>query len=121
MGIGMFSRDRYDECSCPKPVYEAPVVVHPGNPDPANYQLVDTLTIGNFLIVEIKYPNCKNYEGRKILVYEGVTWQKLRSQKLIDPHFSANKKFISPIARFEPTDRGWRMATVFVKNWSERK
>lgn len=112
------SSSRYDACSCPMSV-EAPVPQ--GNPDPANYQIIDTLTIGNFLIVEIRYPDCKNYEGKKILVYEGVPWLQLREQKLLDPHFSANKNFKSPVARFEPTDRGWRMAETFAKAMMEKK
>ena len=35
---------------------------------------------------------------------------KLKGQKSIDPHFSENKKFFSPIARFEPTLEGEEMA-----------
>ena len=34
----------------------------------------------------------------------------------IDPHFSDNKKYHSPIARFEPTDRGWEMALTLCIN-----
>lgn len=113
MGIHLFSSDNY-----PKEISIFPPPILPGNPDPANYTIIDTLTIGNLLIVEIKYPSCHNYEGKKILVYEGVSWRKLREQELIDPHFSNNKKFLSPIARFEPTEKGWRMAETFAKAWS---
>jgi hypothetical protein len=120
--IRLFSGDRY-----PSPPATAVQVnptiklVVPGNPDPANYRIIDTLTVGNILIAEIQYPDCKNYEGRKILVFEGVSAQALRGQKLIDPHFSKNSQYISPIARFEPTTKGWAMATSFAKMWNAKK
>ncbi len=119
MGIRLFSESKYPE---EKYVYkDVPVDPLPGNPNPANYKIIDTLTFGNILIVEIQYPDCKNYEGKKILVYEGITWAELRKQKLIDPHFSNNKKYKSPIARFEPTERGWKMAESFAKMWTMKK
>ena len=115
MGIRLFSRSRYPEES-----YKAEEIP-PGNPDPAKYKIIDTLTVGHILIVEIVYPDCKNYEGKKILVYENMTADQLRKQKYIDPHFSKNAKYKSPIARFEPTDRGWRMAESFAKMWMMKK
>ena len=71
------------------------------------------------LIVEIQYPDCINYEGKKILVFENVEYSDLMKQGSIDPHFSDNKKFKSPIARFSPTERGWQMAEVFCATWGE--
>lgn len=89
----------------------------PGNPDPSNYQLVRAEEgLGKYLIVMIKYPDCKNYEGNKILVFKDVTLIELVNQKLIDPHFfPGDDKRKSPIARFVPTEEGWQMALVFVK------
>ena len=80
------------------------------NPDPNNYKIIRAYEYNNKLIVEIKYLDCTNYEGNKILYYEDCTLVKLLKQKSIDPHFSENKKFHSPTARFEPTERGWCMA-----------
>lgn len=99
------------------PTSKQVIEVVQGNPRPDNYQIIDTLTIGNYVIAEIRYPDCDNYEGRKILVYEGIDGRGLREQKLIDPHFSDDKPYRSPIARFEPTKRGWLMALAFVKTW----
>ena len=68
MGIKLISSVEYD-------VYKD--VPTPGNPNPANYKIISTLKIGNILIAEIVYPDCKNYEGKKILVFEGIdaeTW-----------------------------------------------
>lgn len=121
--IRLWSGDRYTSSPPATVVQVNPTIklVVPGNPDPANYKIIDTLTVGNILIAEIQYPDCKNYEGRKILVFEGVSAQALRGQKLIDPHFSKNSQYISPIARFEPTDKGWKMAESFAKMWSMKK
>ena len=84
------------------------------NPNPKNYEIQSNYQIGKFLIIQIKYLDCINYEGIKILVFK-TTMEKLMAQKNIDPHFCDNKKFISPIARFEPTQEGWEDAVNFVK------
>jgi len=85
------------------------------NPRPDNYKILKSIQWDRFLIIKIKYLDCTNYEGQKILVYEGYQLKNLLAQKMIDPHFSENKNFISPIARFEPTEKGWKMAIAFVK------
>lgn len=84
------------------------------NPKPDNYTIIRHEVIGEYLIIEIQYLDCTNYEGRKTLVFN-CQLQDLLNQKLIDPHFSESKSFISPIARFEPTERGWEFAILFVK------
>lgn len=93
--------------------YDIPVVEDETpnlNPDPINFVIEDHRQIRGYLILMVKYPNCTNYEGRKILMYEGVTITDIKNQGSIDPHFSDNKKYHSPIARFEPTLKGVRMA-----------
>lgn len=92
MGISFLGRN--SDAKYPRAYNEVPADIPPGNPDPANYKIIETLTFGNILIVEIQYPDCRNYEGRKILVFEGVSAQALRRQKLIDPHFSKNSQYI---------------------------
>jgi hypothetical protein len=106
MGLNFIgtSRDSYGE--------SYPIIQNP-NPDPNNWMILKDKKIGNFLVVMIQYPDCHNYEGKKILVYENITLPKLRQQTKIDPHFCENKNYKSPIARFEPTDRGWNMAALF--------
>jgi hypothetical protein len=105
MGISLFSKDGYGD--------SYPPTITIGNPDPNNWTIMRTMEIGNFLILMIQYPDCKNYEGKKILVYEGVKLDELKKQKKIDPHFSDNRNFKSPVARFEPTDHGWNLAMFF--------
>lgn len=93
--------------------YVSKVPVDPAMPDPHKYEIERHNMTGQFLSVQIRYPNCTNYEGRKILIYYGITIEKLIEQKYIDPHFSDNPKYKFPIARFEPTDNGWLMALLF--------
>jgi len=86
------------------------------NPNPNNYLVVKAEEHNGVLILMIRYPDCNNYEGNKILVFErGVTLINIINQKVIDPHFSTNSNYHSPIARFEPTDRGWNWAISFSK------
>jgi hypothetical protein len=104
--VRFFSSSSYDSTPCKSVEIKS---TYP-NPDPNNYKVLRSYEFNNKLIVEIKYLDCTNYEGNKILFYENCTLLKLLKQKSIDPHFSENKKFFSPTARFEPTERGWCMA-----------
>lgn len=79
------------------------------NPDPSRYEVLDTEKYGNYSVLKIKYLDCTNYEGVKILVFN-VDFSKLMKQKRLDPHFSDDKTLHSPIARFAPTDEGWEDA-----------
>jgi hypothetical protein len=82
--------------------------------DPTNYEILRHWSHKEkYLVVEIQYRDCENYEGRKVMVFE-CSLQQLKDQKAIDPHFLESKKFHSPIARFEPTPKGWKNAVIFV-------
>lgn len=85
-----------------------------GNPNPSNYTILSSKEKDGHLILMLSYPDCTNYEGKKILVFENCTLADIKKQRLIDPHFSTTKGYYSPIARFEPTPRGWRMAENLV-------
>lgn len=77
------------------------------NPNPKNWIICKYEICGDYLLVLIKYPDCKNFEGHKILLYQGISSVNellTKTNKIIDPHFS--EKGISPIARFEPTMNG---------------
>lgn len=94
--------------------FEEKIVPSPlPNPDPENYEILRTEIVGRFLVMKIKYPDCVNYEGTKILVFRDVKMEALLEQGAIDPHFCENEKFISPIARFIPDINGWIMAVRF--------
>lgn len=83
------------------------------NPNPLNWEVRRFNQMGKYLVIELMYPDCTNYEGKKVLVYKNITRDDLYKQGIVDPHFSENKKFHSPIARFEPTSEGWISAKRF--------
>lgn len=94
----------------------------PSNPDPANFviyneQLVESNN-NNFLVLSVKYPDCTNFEGNKILVYIGyrTSFELLsNSEGKLDPHFS--NESTSPIARFSPRIL-WNEIIQIVKNFT---
>ena len=86
-----------------------------GNPDPYNCRIVEHLEKCGHLLVLINYPDCRNYEGNKVLLYKYTKLVEIKRQGSIDPHFSCNMNSISPIARFEPTEEGWRLGTELME------
>lgn len=108
MGFSSFSRGS-------SYVIQEEVKICPPNPDPTKYKIIQYVEAGKYLIVEILYEGCTNFEGKKLLLFD-CTITQLRKQKFIDPHFDDSAKFISPIARFEPTEKGWDMALVLVSH-----
>jgi hypothetical protein len=86
------------------------------NPDPKKFEIKKYVEVNGYLIVFINYEDCKNFEGNKILVYRNVEYKELIKQEIIDPHFSENKNFYSPMCRLEPTDSGWKAAQVLCLN-----
>lgn len=89
-----------------------PAFIPAGNPDPYNFRVLEAEQRGQYIIIKINYPDCKNYEGDKVLVYK-ASLKDILNQKSLDPHFSNNEKIISPIARFTPDAIGWRNALAF--------
>jgi hypothetical protein len=88
--------------SCSSSPYAAP----DSNPDPKRFTILDweyVNCVAKYLIVKIQYPDARNYEGVKVMVYRGFkdTEELLRAtNNMIDPHFSETG--VSPIARFAP-------------------
>lgn len=83
------------------------------NPNPNNFKILDYFIDKEFLLVKINYPNATNFEGNKIMLYKGLNFLDLVNSKSIDPHFYEDK--FSPIARFVPTDQGWKMGLELIK------
>lgn len=84
-----------------------------GNPNPYIFRIDSSVQIGRTLLVHVTYPSCKNFEGKKILVYLDASLAALKQQGHLDPHFSDNPQFISPYARFRPNTEGWEDAYAF--------
>lgn len=87
----------------------------PPNPNPTRFIIKSIEEKGPFLIVVVEYLDCTNFEGRKILVFEGVTRHELLSCQVLDPHFTNTTGVISPIARFVPTEHGKILARAMVE------
>ncbi len=82
----------------------------PPNPDPKNFEIWRYEENGDWLLVVIRYPDCINFNGDKILLYRNITIERLKGLTEIDPHFSNKFKQITPFARFVPTEEGWNTA-----------
>ncbi len=107
MGLSLFGST--SSCSCSECSSELLATKPLPNPDPRNFHINSLETVNNFVIVDVVYPDCKNFEGRKLLVFESLdAYVKCTANGELDPHFSENHA--SPIARFEPTERGLKMA-----------
>ena len=98
-----------------------PDIVQPkldGEPNKYRWKILTKKIVNGMALVEVQYLDCHNYEGKKILVYlDNKKFQKLKKKGVLDPHFL--EKHYSPIARFEPTTRGWKMAVHFAKTYKE--
>jgi len=73
-------------------------------PDPERFKICKSFDTGRFIVVLVEYPDCTNFEGRKVLVYNAQREAVMTARRL-DPHFSESG--LSPIARFAPTQEGW--------------
>lgn len=96
--------------------YDTPSV----NPNPERFTIKESVKVGKCLVLRVNYPDAKNFEGNKILVYEKDYvnhWEILgRTKGKLDPHFSDGE--VSPVARFAPTEDGWNYALKFAQSLS---
>jgi hypothetical protein len=74
------------------------------NPDPSRYEVLEVRNFDNATLLKVRYIDCTNFEGVKILVYLG----KFIPSQDLDPHFSETKT--CPIARFKPDSLGYEIA-----------
>ena len=79
-------------------------------PNPVVWSLLSRLDYNNATVLKVRYPNCTNFEGIKILVFKGRLPEELPA--VLDPHFSEHE---GPFARFSPTHEGWVVANNLAK------
>lgn len=73
------------------------------NPSPTNFNVTLCYYQNGYTIVNVKYLDCTNYEGKKILVYLGDLVDAISASKKLDPHFFEGG---SLVARFAPNKQG---------------
>lgn len=119
MGMSMFgsrcSDDSHRDSYTPQ-VYIRGEVPVPGNPNPINFEIQKLERVKHFTIMLVEYPDCMNFEGKKILVFKTLALGDIKKISSLDPHFCDSTKHTSPVARFVPTDEGWWYATAFCNN-----
>ena len=78
------------------------------NPNPFNFQVTKRQDKGDFSLLEVKYPNCTNFKGNKILLLKrnGI---KLENLKCLDPHFLEEHGNVEIFGRFRPTEDVWKL------------
>lgn len=115
MGIKLFGFS----CDSDKPLFtwgsrNMRSKINDGNPNKYKFKLNRRADFGKVVVVEINYPDCKNHNGNKILVYEdSAILDRGLKDNCLDPHFL--KIGNSPIARFEPSETGWIYAISFAR------
>lgn len=86
---------------------------NPTNPNPKSFIILKMYCFSDMWVAEIKYPNCTNFEGIKILVLR----EDPSGMSEIDPHFYEQGPIV---ARFEPNDNGWNQAMWFAETFSKK-
>jgi endonuclease/exonuclease/phosphatase (EEP) superfamily protein YafD len=95
-------------------------------PDANQYTVERVERIGEHLVMQVRYPNCKvcAYEGVKTMVFLDVPEHAALRWKRIDPHFRirTNDHFTahptdapSPAARFPSSKEGWTDAVAYAR------
>lgn len=97
MGMSVNSKSCYTNSRQPAP-----------NPSPDRWELLVEYVGAKGYALKVRYTDCTNYEGEKIMVYEGLCLPR----KTLDPHFQPGAD--SPVARFRPDATGWRRAKAMV-------
>ncbi len=87
------------------------------NPDPENFKIERIADVGSYVCALVYYPDCTNFEGRKLIVFEQTSQAEILGLNNLDPHFEEDGNVI---ARFRPDDQGWEDALGLMRLRSER-
>ena len=100
-------------------VYNCDEVTYLRPPDHSNFKITKHYEKSSYLLVQVNYPD-ENYiyNGNKILLYSGISIEKLKQEKILEPYFTYSDNKL-PIAMFEPSDLGWIMGEVLIKKLTE--
>lgn len=81
----------------------------PGDPNPDRFAIQRLEQFGELVVAWIQWPDAKNFDGAKVLIYRAQV-EQIREAKRLDPHFQEAGGPLAPVARFEPTLAGWNWA-----------
>ena len=105
----MFSSKSSSSCD-PCPSYnDCNNVDIKNNPDPLKWILTGSYQGKGGYVLDVRYLDCTNFEGRKLLVFKGK-YDRVAFilRKELDPHFLEDNKLM--MARFRPTKEGYNLA-----------
>lgn len=86
------------------------------NPDPSRWQLTWVKEYKGAYVLKVRYLDCTNFEGEKIMVFRGKFDIEMMGKPL-DPHFTESPS--SPVARFKPDGEGMKLALMLALWLSE--
>lgn len=84
-------------------------------PDPYNFKIVEIEHIFNCTIIMANYPTSLTFGGNKLMLLKGIH----EVGESLDPHFLDEEYAV--VARFIPTDIGWKMARMCAFEIGESK
>jgi len=82
------------------------------NPRPDRWTLLEKAEYTNGYVLRVKYHDCTNFEGVKVMVYRG----RYTPRRSLDPHFYKGSD--APVARFRPDADGWRTACALARSFA---
>jgi hypothetical protein len=85
------------------------------NPQANRWELLKHHQFKGFYVLKVKYLDCTNFEGVKIMIYKGKFDPKYKGE--LDPHFS--ESWNSPVVRVKPSLGGWMLALQIASALSE--
>ncbi len=102
-------------CSSSEGVGRLSGITPTGNPDPVNFRIEGVSSKGTYSLMHVVYPDCRNYEGQKVLLFKGKAY---RDDNGLDPHFNEDSNLV---ARFVPTKEGWKMGMDLMRVLTDKK
>lgn len=80
------------------------------NPNPSRWELIRYEVYPNAYVAEIRYLDCTNFDGKKVIVFTG---EFKGFPTRLDPHFDESSNII---ARLAPTELGWIIANQIAES-----
>lgn len=86
----------------------------PPMPDPYRFRVIHWQDFKASLLVEVEYPGCTTFDGRKLLVFRDMSVNELEATSVLDPHFTELEPRL--VARFRADETGRLLAQQCCRN-----